>query len=119
MSVIGEGAVRTVYLAGLAGGERRVALKVLAAELARDERFRRRFLRETELAATLNHPNIVRTIASGDEDGTLYLAMDYVEGSDLRGLLRRVGRLEPTKVPRVRRNRRVPHESVASALVRR
>jgi serine/threonine protein kinase len=71
-------------------------LKLLAPELARDERFRQRFLRESQLAASLDHPHIVPTIASGEESGVLYLAMAYVEGSDLRELLRREDRLERT-----------------------
>ena len=73
---------------------RRVALKLLSPELAHDERFRRRFLRESRLAATLDHPNVVRTLASGEDDGVLYLAMAYVDGVDLRELLRREGRLD-------------------------
>ncbi|HEX6679777.1 MAG TPA: ABC transporter substrate-binding protein, partial [Gaiellaceae bacterium] len=87
----------TVYLAEDTTTGQRVALKLLAPELARDERFRRRFLRETELAASLRHPHIVRTLRSGEEDGTLYLAMAYVEGSDLREVLRGEGRLDPRR----------------------
>src|SRR5437763_4930776 len=94
-SLLGEGAMGSVYLAEETATGRRVALKLLAAELARDERFRRRFLRETELAASLDHPHVVPTLASGEQDGTLYLAMACVEGSDLRKLLRHEGRLEP------------------------
>jgi ABC-type transport system substrate-binding protein len=94
---IGEGAMGAVYLAEEISGGRRVALKVLAPELARDERFRQRFLRESVIAAGLDHPNIVRTVASGDEDGVLYLAMDYVEGADLRELLQRNGSLDPER----------------------
>jgi predicted Ser/Thr protein kinase len=96
-SLLGEGAMGAVYLAAETTSGRRVALKLLAPELARDERFRRRFLRETELAASLDHPHIVSTLASGEEAGTLYLAMAYVEGSDLRELLRREGRLVPKR----------------------
>jgi tRNA A-37 threonylcarbamoyl transferase component Bud32 len=95
-SLIGTGAMGAVYSAQTAADER-VALKVLPPELARDERFRRRFLRESKLAAGLDHPHIVPTIASGEEDGVLYLAMARVEGSDLRELLRREGRLEPER----------------------
>jgi len=93
---IGEGAMGAVYLAADSTG-RRVALKLLSPELARDERFRRRFLRESELAGSLDHPHIVPTLAAGDDNGVLYLAMAYVEGSDLRKLLRREGRLEPRR----------------------
>ena len=94
LSVIGEGATGTVYLAEDAGSGKHVALKVLSPELARDERFRRRFLRETEVAARLDHPNVVPTIASGEADGALYLAMPYLDGADLRELLRRESRLD-------------------------
>ena len=69
-SAIGRGATGDVYLAEDASGGR-VALKLLGAEVAQDERFRRRFLRESELAAGLDHPNVVRTLAAGDEAGVL------------------------------------------------
>src|SRR5215471_1281674 len=96
-TLIGEGAMGAVYLAEEISGGRRVALKVLAPELARDERFRQRFLRESVIAAGLDHPSIVRTFASGDEDGVLYLAMEYVDGADLRALLQREGTLDPQR----------------------
>src|SRR5947207_10363629 len=96
-SLLGEGAMGTVYLAEETTTGRTVAVKLLKPELARDERFRRRFLRETELAANLDHPHVVPTLASGEEDGALYLAMAYVDGSDLRQLLLREGRLEPER----------------------
>ena len=86
-----------VYLSRDARQGRRIALKVLAPELARDERFRQRFPRESELAASLDHPHIVPTVSAGEEDGDLYLAMEYVEGPDLRELLRQEGRLEPER----------------------
>jgi ABC-type transport system substrate-binding protein/tRNA A-37 threonylcarbamoyl transferase component Bud32 len=108
-SLLGEGAMGTVYLAEETTTGRRAALKLLAPELARDERFRRRFLHETEIAARLDHPNIVPVVTSGEADGTLYLAMAYVQGSDLRKLLRREGRLEPERALRL-------IEQVASAL---
>jgi ABC-type transport system substrate-binding protein/tRNA A-37 threonylcarbamoyl transferase component Bud32 len=91
-ALIGEGAMGAVYRAVDAHGTR-AALKVLVPELARDERFRNRFLRESKLAATLDHPNIVSTLGAGEEDSELYLAMEYVQGPDLRGVLRREGRL--------------------------
>lgn len=100
-SLLGEGAMGRVYLAEETTTGRRVALKLLAPELARDERFRRRFLRETELAASLNHSHVVSTFASGEEDGTLYLAMAYVAGTDLRKLLHSEGRLDPERALRL------------------
>jgi predicted Ser/Thr protein kinase len=96
LSQLGDGATGAVYLAQDPSG-RRVALKLLARELSGDERFRRRFLRETEIAASLAHPHIVPTIVSGADDRTLYLAMAYIDGSDLRELLRRERRLEPQR----------------------
>ena len=96
-SLIGEGATGEVYLAEDATRGDRVALKILAPELAHDDRYRERFLRESRLAATLDHPHVVPIVAAGDEDGLLYLAMAYVEGSDLRELLRSEGALEPER----------------------
>jgi hypothetical protein len=73
---------------------RNVALKLLVPELAADERFRARFLRESELAASLDHPNVIPVYAAGEADGRLFIAMRYVEGGDLRDVLRD-GPLEP------------------------
>jgi Protein kinase domain len=95
-ALLGEGGMGAVYLARDASGGR-VALKLLRPELADNERFRGRFLRESRLAADLDHPHVVRTFAAGEEDGQLYLSMAYVEGSDLREVLRREGRLEPRR----------------------
>jgi Protein kinase domain len=94
-SQIGEGAMGTVYLAEDTRRGGQVALKVLIRELAEDERFRRRFLRESKLAASLDHPHVVPIVNTGEEDGVLYLAMKLVEGVDLRRLLRQEGRLDP------------------------
>jgi serine/threonine-protein kinase len=96
-SLLGEGAMGTVYLAEETTNGRRVALKLLAPEVASDERFRARFLRETELAASLDHSHVVPMLASGEENGTLYLAMALVEGADLRKLLRSEGRFDPER----------------------
>jgi serine/threonine-protein kinase len=92
---IGSGATGAVYLAEDSGTGDRVALKVLALDLTEDERLRQRFERESTLAAALEHPNVVRTLEAGEVDGALYLAMEYVDGPDLREILRREGRLSP------------------------
>ena len=97
VSLIGQGAVGSVYLAEDVRNAKPAALKLLGDELARDERFRQRFLRESELAASLDHPSIVTTLASGEDGGRLYLAMEYVEGPDLREVLRRDGNLHPSR----------------------
>jgi serine/threonine protein kinase len=90
--LIGRGSTGAVYLAeGSDGGQ--VALKVLIPELAQDPRFRERFLREAEIAAALDEPHVVPTIAMGDDDGILYLVMRYVDGLDLRETLKREGPL--------------------------
>ena len=83
-----------VYRATDLSLERPVALKLIAPELAEDERFRERFLREPRLAASLDHPNVVPIYEAGERDGQLYLAMRYVEGSDLKTLLEREGKLD-------------------------
>ena len=95
--LIGAGATGSVFLAKDVRSGTRVALKILAPELARDARFRERFLRESRIAADLHHPNVTRTLGSGEADGLLYLAMAYVDGSDLRDLLRRDGRFDPAR----------------------
>ncbi len=92
--VIGRGGMSSVYLAHHVRLERRVALKLLAPELADSERFRDRFLRESRLAASIDHPNIVPIYDADEADGTLFIAMRYVEGSDLKQVIRSEGRLD-------------------------
>jgi serine/threonine-protein kinase len=82
-----------VYLAEDARLGRKVALKLLAPELAGDPAFRDRFLRESRLAASLDHQHIVPVYEAGESDGQLYIAMRYVEGEDLGALLEREGAL--------------------------
>src|SRR5919106_872793 len=83
-----------VYLAEDLRLKRRVALKVLAAGLAEDESFRDRFLRESELAASIDHPNIVPIYEAGKTEELLFIAMRYVDGRDLKERLQ-LGRLDP------------------------
>jgi serine/threonine protein kinase len=92
-SSLGRGGMGAVYLATHARLARKVALKVIAPELADDEEFRARFLRETQLAASLEHPNVIPIYDAGEVDGVLYLAMRYVAGPSLRTLLRERGAL--------------------------
>jgi serine/threonine-protein kinase len=92
--VIGRGGMGVVYLATDTRLHRRVALKLLTADLADDEAFRARFLRESHLAASIDHPNIIPVYEAGEIEGTYYLAMRYVEGTDLDARLR-AGPLEP------------------------
>ena len=100
-SEIGRGGMGVVYLATQAFPERRVALKVLSPDLAADPAFRERFVRESNAAASTEHPHIVPIYGAGESDGELYLAMRYVEGIDLRSLLEREGRLAPERAARI------------------
>ena len=91
-SQLGVGGMSVVYLATDLRLGRRVALKLLAAGLAEGDAFRDRFLRESRLAAAIDHPNIVPLYEAGTADDLLFIAMRYVEGRDLRERLQR-GRL--------------------------
>jgi streptogramin lyase len=94
---IGQGGMGVVYLAHDVRLGRKVALKVMAPSLARDGRYRASFARESELAMSLEHPNVVPIHDAGEAEGRLYLAMRRVEGTDLRALLRREGALDPAR----------------------
>jgi streptogramin lyase len=96
-SVLGRGGMGIVYLATDLRLERKVAVKLVAPELAADPRFRERFLRESRLAASLDHSHIVPVHAAGETDGHLWIAMRYVPGTDLRTLLDAQGPLEPAR----------------------
>jgi hypothetical protein len=94
-AVVGRGGMGVVYRATDLSLSRPVALKLIAPELAQDPAFRERFLREPRLAASLDHPGVVPIYEAGERDGHLYLAMRWVEGSDLRQMLQTGGRLSP------------------------
>jgi serine/threonine-protein kinase len=91
-SRIAHGGMATVYLATDTRLDRQVALKVMHAELARDEDFVTRFIGEAKSVARLSHPNIVAVFDQGSDGQYLYLAMEYVPGRTLRSLLRERGR---------------------------
>jgi DNA-binding beta-propeller fold protein YncE len=93
----GRGGMGAVYRATDLRLRRQVALKVIAPELARDERFRRRFLAESEVATSLEHPHILPVYDAGEANGSLYIAMRYVEESDLKRLLHTEGPLSPER----------------------
>ena len=92
---IGRGGMGLVYRAEHLNLRRRAAIKIIAPDLAEASGFRERFNREARIAAALQHPNIVTVYDAGEEDGLLYLAMQYIEGSDLSAVLRSQGRLRP------------------------
>jgi ABC-type branched-subunit amino acid transport system substrate-binding protein len=95
--LVGRGGMGVVYRATDLSLERPVALKLVAPELAEDERFRERFLREPRLAASLDHPYVIPIYEAGEHAGQLYLAMRFVEGSDLRAILEREQKLSPER----------------------
>jgi len=97
LAVIGRGGMAVVYVAEHLRLGRRVALKVLDPEMAEDEAFRERFIRESRIAAGLDHPNVITVYDAGEAEGVLYLSMRYVEGTDLELLLRGVTKLEPPR----------------------
>jgi serine/threonine protein kinase len=92
---IGRGGMGVVYRAEHLNLQRRAAIKIIAPDLAESEGFRERFTREARIAAALQHPNIVTVYDAGEVDGLLYLAMQYIEGEDLAGVLQRERRLRP------------------------
>ena len=100
-TLLGRGGMGSVYLATQNRLGRKVALKVISPDLADDESFRARFLRESQLVASLDHPNVVPVYDADEVGGVLYLAMRYVEGPSLRDLIRRQGRLDPDETLRI------------------
>jgi serine/threonine protein kinase/S1-C subfamily serine protease len=95
-SQLGEGGMGVVWLAEeQSGRRRRAALKVLPADLAHNSEIRERFLRESSYAQRVKHPNIAEVYGAGEQDGNLWLAMRFLEGTDLSSILRRTGSLQP------------------------
>ena len=99
--VIGQGEMGIVYRAEELALERRVALKLIRPEYSSDERFRERFRRESQVAAAIDHQNVIPIFDAGDEGGVLYITMRLVEGTDLRALIAAEGRLEPLRAARI------------------
>jgi len=97
-AVLGRGGMGEVYLATHLGLDRKVALKVLTPRLAADQQFRERFVRESRVAASVDHPNVIPIYEAGESDGELFIAMRYVEGTDLRAVLHQEGGLDDSRV---------------------
>jgi serine/threonine-protein kinase len=96
-ALIARGGMGVVYRATHLALERPVALKVIARQFADDEGFRRRFLRESQLAARLDHPNVVPVFDAREEDGELIVAMRLIEGGDLKKRIDSSGPLPPAE----------------------
>ena len=90
---IGEGGMANVYLAQDTILDRKVAIKVLRGDLANDEKFIRRFQREALSASSLSHPNIVEMYDVGEDNGSHYIVMEYIEGKTVKQLLKKRGNL--------------------------
>jgi len=92
---IADGGMATVYLAVDERLDREVALKVMRQHLTHDESFVTRFRREARSSASLSHPNVVAVYDQGEDDGCIFLAMEYVPGQTLRDVMREEGLLSP------------------------
>ena len=94
---IGEGGMANVYLALDTILDRNVAIKVLRGDLAHDDKFVRRFQREALAASSLSHPNIVEVYDVGEDNGNYYIVMEYIEGRQLKQLLKKREKLTLTE----------------------
>ncbi|MEX2196224.1 MAG: protein kinase [Thermoleophilaceae bacterium] len=99
--LLGRGGMGVVYLAEQLALGRSVALKLIAPDLAQDEGFRERFQRESRLAASIDHPNVIPVHEAGEADGQLFISMRFVEGIDLRELIAGGGRIEALRAARI------------------
>jgi len=93
--LLGKGGMGEVYLAEDKRLRRTVALKILPSELASDEQFRLRMIREAQAVARISHPNVVAVFDVGEEAGRSYISMEYVQGQTLREILGEKGTFEP------------------------
>src|SRR5438552_14283014 len=98
VSLLGRGGSGVVYLADDLRLERKVALKILNPEIVDAPGVRERFVAESRIAASLDHPHIVPIYEAGEVDETLYIAMRYVPGADLDTLIRRDGPLPTARL---------------------
>jgi YVTN family beta-propeller protein len=94
---VGRGGMGLVYRAIQVSLSRPAAVKVIGEAFAHDPLFRDRFVRESRIAASIDHPNVIPVYAAGEHDDVLYLAMRFVEGSSLRELLQQHGAYRPRR----------------------
>ena len=99
--LVGRGGMGVIYRATESRPSRTVALKVVAPELAADDVFRARFLRESEVAASIEHPHVVPVLRVGEENGLLFIAMRFIVGRDLRAIIAAQRRLEPLRAAQI------------------
>lgn len=102
LRALAAGGMAKVYLAiqrAVAGFEKLVVIKRILPDLARDPAFVDMLLSEARTAATLNHPNIVQTFDVGEAEGTYYIAMEHINGEDIRSVVRAMKRANVTEFP--------------------
>jgi serine/threonine protein kinase len=97
-SVIARGGMSTVFLSESLRLARKVAVKILAQDLADDDTFRERFVRESLIAASLDHPNVIPIYDAGESESLLYIAMRYVHGPQLKAVIQTSGPLPPGRL---------------------
>jgi serine/threonine protein kinase len=120
VSKLGQGGMATVYKAHELSLNRMVALKVLSSQLSEDKAYIKRFQREAQAAAQLNHPNIVQIYAIGEEQGVHYFAMEYIKGKSLADIRQEEGVLKPDDaVPIIRQVADALAEAHKAGLVHR
>ncbi|OAT81411.1 Stk1 family PASTA domain-containing Ser/Thr kinase [Desulfotomaculum copahuensis] len=100
---LGGGGMAIVYKGRDAFLNRLVTIKTLRPEFSSDQDFTRRFRREAQAVASLSHPNIVSIYDVGQEAGLQYLVMEYIDGEDLKSIIRREGKLEPARAGEIAR----------------
>lgn len=101
--LLGRGGMGIVYLAHHERLDRKVALKVLAPEWSEDASFQERFVRESRVAASLDHPNVIPVFDADQADGLLFIAMRYVDGRDLKQVITAEGPLDIARTIRLLR----------------
>jgi pSer/pThr/pTyr-binding forkhead associated (FHA) protein/tRNA A-37 threonylcarbamoyl transferase component Bud32 len=101
--VIGHGDMGVVYRAEELALQRQVALKLILPEHSQDARFRERFRRESQVAASIDHPNVIPILEAGEENGMLFIMMRLVDGTDLRELIASESRVDPLRAARIAR----------------
>lgn len=99
-SVVGLGGVGVLYRARQLRLDRPVALKLVEPEVARDPVVRERLRREARAVASIDHPNVVPLYEAGEEDGTVYIATRWIEGTELGALIHDEGPLDPVRAAR-------------------
>ena len=99
--LLGAGGMGKVYLARQISIDRPVALKILAARLAENENFTKRFIREAQAAGRLLHPNLVTVFDAGKENNTYFFSMEYVKGEPASKLIFETGRIAPVEALRI------------------